>query len=439
MKDDRLDLLIHALFEDALGDDERAELNRLLAADPDARARYRRAVAVHGALIRRSAALPAFVDDTAGVPGQRSIPWKKFAAVALIPIAIFGFGFNDLMAVRKRLPQAEVLTLTRAVWPEGSRGLAPGKLAAGTLHELASGMVEIGYPSGARVVLEGPCRFNLESKEALTVLHGRASVHAPDGAEGFRIDTPGGRFIDRGTEFGVAVGSDGRKPVVLTEVFKGEIDVRTGSASDIRLVRGESRVVADNGKLLETLDESPVRLANALHRPVSSAASPGENLAFGKPVLSPGYCIRPHGSVFPPDNLTDGRLDDSGVPGDWSFWLAPDGEDGEFTVDLITPTAVSRVSLQNTSNRTIGDRGTAGFRLFGSLDNKTFLPLTEGTLPAIDPADYDKEFPFHDFTFPAVEVRYVKLVVTAHLRHPRRPADHPCQGGGLNEIRIFER
>lgn len=432
MKEDRLDLLMHALFEESLGEVERAELNGLLAADPAARARYRRAVAVHGALIRGSSpALPAFV---AGTPAPRKNRRFPHAIAALLVIGGIITAI-DYVAVSRLKPRAEVLTVTGAVWPAGARELRPGKLPSRSPVELFSGSMEIGYPSGARVILQGPCRFSLDSKEALTVLHGRASVHAPDGAEGFRIDTPGGHFIDRGTEFGVAVGSDGRKPIVLTEVFKGEIDVRTPGTTETRLTKGESRVVDGEGQLLDSLDESPVRLVNALHQWPSSTRSRVTNLALGKPVLSPGYCIRPHGSVFPPDKLTDGRLDDSGVPGDWSFWLAPDGEDGEFTVDLITPEVISRVSLQNTGNRGIGDRGVESFKLSGSLDNRIFFPLGEGSLPRIEPSE--TTFPFHDFTFPQVEVRYVKLVVTSHFRHPDRPADHPCQGGGLNEIRIF--
>lgn len=440
MKEDRLDLLLHALLEESLGESERAELNALLSADPQARRRYRRVMAVHGALIRNaSAALPSFAAPASETPHIRRFPWRKLAVAALIPLGFIAFAFNDARAARKALPRAEVLQVTRAVWPAGARGLEKGALPVGSPVELTSGLLEIGYPSGARVVVEGPCRFSLTSREALTVLHGRASVHTPEGAEGFRIDTPGGRFIDRGTEFGVAVGSDGKRPVVLTEVFKGEIDVNTGGQTDIRLIRGEGRVVASDGKLLNSLDESPVRLSNSLHRTLVLSESPDTNLALGKPVLSPGYCIRPHGSVFPPDKLTDGRLDDTGVPGDWSFWLAPDGESGEFTVDLIDPETISRVSLQNTGNRGMDDRGTEAFELFGSLDNKVFFPLVSGTLPRVTAADSARSFPFHDFTFAAVEVRYVKCVVTRHYRHEQRPSDHPCQGGGLNEIRIFPR
>ena len=339
------------------------------------------------------------------------------------------------MALRPRGPVANVLETQGVVWADGSAAPTSGRLPVAVPLEFTRGFVRLGFPSGTNVTLEAPCRFRLDEKEALSVLHGRASVHTPDGAEGFRIDTPGGRFVDLGTEFGLAVGSDGTAPVVLTEVFKGEVEIE---ATKTRLTDGQSRaLVRDAGKptLLAALDESPVMLVNHLEGLPGSASSEG-NLALGKPVFSPGYCTRQHGSIFPPDNLTDGRLNDSGVPGDWSFWLAPDGESGEFTVDLLQPEKIGRVSLQNTNNRGNNDRGTESFLLLGSIDNKTFFPLTDGELPRVtDPKG--TAFPFLDFAFAPVEARYVKLVVTSHYRHPKRPIEHPCQGGGLNEIRIF--
>lgn len=437
MKEDRLDLLLHALFEESLGEAERAELNGLLAADAQARARYRRMAAIHSALARQAAS-PSFFEAPAVEQSKvvAAFPkWKVIGfAAALVAIAAILAG-NDALHVRRNQPRAEVRNVTDAKWLAGSRELGRQKLPVGEPIELAAGLIEIGFPSGATVCMEGPCRFRLDQKEALSVLHGRASVRTPDGAEGFRIDTPGGRFVDLGTEFGLAVGSDGTTPVVLTEVFKGEVEIE---ATKTRLTDGQSRaLVRDAGKpkLLPDLDESPVMLVNLLHGLPGSASTEG-NLAFGKPVFSPGYCTRPHGSVFPPDNLTDGRLNDSGVPGDWSFWLAPDGESGEFTVDLLRPEKIGRVSLQNTNNRGNNDRGTEHFVLLGSHDNKTFFPLTDGELPRVTEAR-GAAFPFFDFAFAQVEARYVKLVVTSHYRHVKRPADHPCQGGGLNEIRIF--
>jgi hypothetical protein len=323
-------------------------------------------------------------------------------------------------------------------WAEGSPAPVSGRVPVAVPVEFTRGFVKLGFPSGASVTLEGPCRFRLDEKESLSVLHGRASVHTPKGAEGFRIDTPGGRFVDLGTEFGLAVGSDGATPVVLTEVFKGEVEVQTGHQDKTRLTIGQSRaLVRESGKpkLLSALDDSPVMLVNHSKYFPPSASGEG-NLALGKPVFSPGYCSRPHGSVFPADNLTDGRINDSGVPGDWSFWLAPDGQNGEFTVDLLQPEKIGRLSLQNTNNRGIDDRGTAAFEAYGSIDNKEFFPLITAELPRVT-EDPGAEYPFLDFSFGPVEARYVKIVVTEHYRHVQRPPEHPCQGGGLNEIRVF--
>jgi len=434
MKEDRLDLLFHALFEECLGEAERGELNAVLAADPEARARYRRAAAIHSVLARKAASPSFFEAPATQEPKVTAFPKRWLPATAVAAAAMLAAGIS-FVVMRPRGPVANVLETQGVAWVEGSAAPTTGRLPVAVPLEFTRGFVRLGFPSGAKVTLEAPCRFRLDEKEALSVLHGRASVHTPNGAEGFRIDTPGGRFVDLGTEFGLAVGSDGSTPVVLTEVFKGEVEIE---APKTRLTIGESRaLVREEGKpkLLAALDESPVMLVNHLEGLPGSASTEG-NLALGKPVFSPGYCTRPHGSVFPPDNLTDGRLNDSGVPGDWSFWLAADGESGEFTVDLLQSETIGRVSLQNTNNRGNNDRGTESFVLLGSLDNKTFFPLTDGELPRVTDAK-GTAFPFFDFAFAPVETRYVKLVVTSHYRHPKRSIDHPCQGGGLNEIRIF--
>jgi hypothetical protein len=435
MKDDRLDHLLHALFEEALGEAERLELNAVLAADPQARARYRRAAAIHAALVRQAAA-PSYFEAPATA---RTLPFRKGWLAAAAALALLATAGTWVFS-RPRGPVARVLEAGGVSWAEGSAAPVSGRVPTAVPLEFGRGYLRLGFPSGAEVTLEGPCRFRVDEKEALSLLHGRASVHTPDGAEGFRVDTPGGRFVDLGTEFGLAVGSDGTAPVVLTEVFQGEVEVQASPRDSTRLTVGQSRaLVRESGRptLLASLDESPVMLVN--HRQVRPASSAeAGNLALGKPVFSPGYCTRPHGSVFPPDNLTDGRLDDSGVPGDWSFWLAPDGAGGEFTVDLLRPESVGRLSLQNTDNRGIGDRGTAEFQAFGSLDNKSFFPLVAAELPRVDP-QRGRAFPFHDFCFAPVGLRYLKVVVTRHFRHPARPANDPHQSGGLNEIRIFPR
>lgn len=431
MNPDRLDLLIQCLFDGSLDDATRSELNELLLASKDARDRYRRATAIHAALTRRGTAEPEAL-NVVELPSARRTWVRNLAAAAAVAL----LGTAAALYFHKPGPRAQVVAANDTQWGGSISLAANDRLPASTPLELVRGVAELAFPSGAHVTLEGPCRFQLDKPEAITVMHGRASVHAPPGAQGFRVDTPGGRFIDLGTRFGLAVGSDGSQPVILTEVYEGEVQV-DAVAGKPRLYRGDARVLLqDSGgpRLLTSLDTDPVTVPKIL--PANTSASDSLNLALGKPVTSPGYCIRPYGSVFPPENLTDGRTDDTGVPGDWSFWLAPNGENGEFTVDLESVQTVGRISLQNTSNRRINDRGTAAFIAMTSTDNVHFTAVTQGSLPRID-TTASGPFPFHDFSFAAVEARYVKVVVTEHYRHPKRPAGHENQGGGLNEIRIF--
>jgi hypothetical protein len=441
MKEDILDQLIHGLFEGELTSVKEAELNCLLKESPQARQRYVQATAVHSALSRLATAeqaLPRFSVPLEKKVATRPLSGAWLALAACVVVALGAWFYGRLTSDAGLAVVSETRDL---VWKPDSSQIVSGALAKGESLEFLRGYIRLTYPSGAEVTLEGPCRFSVNAREAITVTHGRVSVHAPPGAQGFIVDTPGGRFVDLGTEFGLAVGSDGDKPVVLTEVFTGEVEVQA-TQTPIRLVKGESRaLVQDTGKptLLASLDESPVVLVNhARELPQSLKKDFGGNLALGKPVFSPSFYANKHGSVFPPDRLTDGRLNDSGVPGDWGFWLAPNEVNGEFTVDLLSTQTIGRISLQNTNNRSIGDRGVAAFEIYGSLDNQMFFKITQGDLPRVSASD-GTVFPFHDFSFAPVQARYVKLVVTEHYRHPSRPPERKDHGGGLNEIRIFNR
>lgn len=433
MKSDRLDQLIHGLFDGTMTEAERAELRVVLSSSIEARERYRKAVAIHAALdrivvCRAESGGPKVVP----MPTKRRMP-RLWAMVATVALAA---GISWWGIAQRTRPVASLVQTVNASWADGSALSVDSLLPVAKPFELLQGVAELSFPSGARVTLEGPCRFELNEREALTVAHGRVSVHAPPGAEGFRVDTPGGKFVDKGTRFGLAVGTDGTNPVVLSEVYEGEVEVRTKHDS-ARLYEGDSRALVKEPKgmmLVTTLDANPITVPQ-INTDAIVPKDGADNLALGKPVTSPAYCIRPYGSVFPPGNLTDGRTDDSGVPGDWSFWLAPSGENGEFTVDLLESQAVARISLQNTNNRSIGDRGTKSFQLWVSTDNIQFRHVLDGELSRVNPKE--GSYPFQDFRFAPCEARYVKIVVTDHYRHPKRPANDPMQSGGLNEIRVF--
>ncbi len=421
----RLDELLQLLFDDQLTAGQTEELNALLKISPEARADYRRSLRLHAALIRHR-------QEAAGLPAHSSIiPFKPAAILAAAACLLAG-----LFIAFSNQPAAKLTGSTAAVWKNGS-----SELQGPT--DLVSGFAELTFRNGVKVILEGPCRFQVTSRTSMKVTHGRATVKVPQEIDGFHLDTPAGRITDLGTEFGVAVGSGSEGPVILTEVFDGEIEIPAEETPRKRLLSGESlAIVRETGitRLISTLGDYRVNLADSARRlPSKSGISPESgNLALGKPVSSPAYYNQPHGAVFPADNLTDGRLNDTGSPGDWSFWLAPNDQSGEFTVDLLDSVKIGRIDIQNTRNRTHGDRGMRDIRVQVSADGVDFREIFTAELksiPLLPPPGVD--FPFESFTFPSEKARYVRVLAHSHYRHPERPPENPNHGGGLNEIRIF--
>lgn len=437
MSESSLESLIAAALDGQLDVESRAGLNQHLRQSADARATWHRLARVHAALHRMAESGDSIGATAINPSGLKS--WKISLALAA-SIALVAAGWHSLHQRTNAATPFASITTRQSLW----EGISPkdGPLPTDTPLFLKSGFASLKFVSGVEVTLEAPCRFTIQGPLAMAVDHGRAAIKVPAKVDQFTVRTPGGDFVDLGTEFGIAVGSDGHSPVILTDVYEGEIEIRPASLAAQRLQPGEGRAllgIGSGAKWVADLNADPISLAD-LHRQLPNpaiASSDGENLALGKPVFAPAYLTRPHGSVFPPDNLTDGRTDDSGVPGDWSFWLAPDHEAGEFTVDLLGTREISRIDLQNTRNRTIGDRGLKRFRLLMSNDNHTFTPILEGVIERV-PLN-TRHFPFQSFTFPTVEARYVKLEGIDHYRSPDRPDDARHQGGGLNEIRIFEK
>ncbi len=421
----RLDELLRQLLDETLTAEAGEELNALLADSGQARARYRSTLRLHAALIRHPQP-----EKIIRFPPSRQRNWIIAAACILLG--------GIMITLFTRRPIATLTGSSAAIWSQGD---IPGIMPHQPL-DLRSGYAEISYRSGVQVILEGPCQFEITSDSTMTVTHGRATAKVPHSVRGFHLDTPAGRITDIGTEFGIAVGSGSEGPVTLAQVFDGEIEIPAGSTPR-RLFSGEAlAMVRDTGgtRLVSTTGGYQVDLADsARHLPPASGDSrKSGNLALGKPVSSPAHYTMTHGSVFPPQNLTDGRLNDSGTPGDWSFWLAPNGEDGQFTVDLSAPTLIGHVDLQNTRNRTHGDRGMRRFSIQVSNDGEDFEEILRDELARIPelPAP-GEDFPFQSFSFPPVTARHVRIVGLDHYRAPERPLENPNHGGGLNEIRVF--
>jgi hypothetical protein len=101
------------------------------------------------------------------------------------------------------------------------------KLNAGR-YALLAGLLEVEMAQGARLILEAPARFVLNSGNKVELLTGNLSARVPESAVGFRVETPSATVIDLGTEFGVSASNTGSE----IHVFKGEVLVQTSGETD---------------------------------------------------------------------------------------------------------------------------------------------------------------------------------------------------------------
>lgn len=134
-------------------------------------------------------------------------------------------------------------------------------------HEyiLTSGSVQLQFPAGAEVIVAGPAVFQIASSDRLSVTIGRCSVYCPKGAEGFVVDTPNARVVDRGTRFfvhvvesaatevhvvdGIADVLQNEKQPALPDQMKQPSQMDTGSSAMVRLKKNEAGTVEGNNDL----------------------------------------------------------------------------------------------------------------------------------------------------------------------------------------------
>jgi hypothetical protein len=108
----------------------------------------------------------------------------------------------------------------------------PGEeLENGQSLDLNTGAVELKFDSGATVLLRGPARARISSRNGLSLEAGSLYAHVPPEAIGFGVSAPGLRLLDRGTNFGVRTASAGAAAEV--HVFEGLVDATALNAQGI--------------------------------------------------------------------------------------------------------------------------------------------------------------------------------------------------------------
>ena len=114
---------------------------------------------------------------------------------------------------------------------------------------LQSGLIEIVFDGGAKVLLEAPAAFRLKSTDRIVLNTGQLYAFVSDYAQGFTVETPNSLITDMGTEFGIRVEQDGTSDL---HMFKGKAALASDSASQtgriLTLMAGQAKRVDTNGQ-----------------------------------------------------------------------------------------------------------------------------------------------------------------------------------------------
>jgi hypothetical protein len=246
--------LLDAVCEETITEVQMERLEEMVLADPEAEAFYVQYMSMFAELHRHFAGRE--VEDRLRERLEEQSQHKPFAfrvrawarqhpaqavlvtmissagLAAAILLAILSFHSptipgNDLVASPGEPIDRSVAVLAQAadaVWEDTGMATSAGSpLPPGRLR-LRSGLARIEFYSGAIVILKGPAELELISGERARCVHGVLHASVPAQAVGFTIDTPGPRVVDRGTEFGVAVGAS-----TEVHVFKGKVELHAPS------------------------------------------------------------------------------------------------------------------------------------------------------------------------------------------------------------------
>lgn len=361
---DRVLELVGMICDDRASQDDFSELDSIMLADREAFNSYLGYCRMHSALrwdLRAHRATDAVLDQirirptTVSSSGAEGVTRAKSPAVSppaffrttlgyfsegmplayLLAIIIFGVGLligsqiyvsgpeqvaRDLSPATKdratrnsQMPFVGRITgMVDCEWADESTAAANGAhVCLGRKYALSSGLMEITYDTGAKVTLQGPVSYEVESKNGGFIcvgkLTGRVEVEQ---AKGFVVRTPAATVTDLGTEFGVQVLEDGQTEL---HVLQGSVEAAFGDAEGIghqriKVAAGEA-VRLNRGRLaFDRLDARPSSFVRTIVRPAT---------ALPKLMVADAF-------VYPDGPLDGNNGGSAGVGSYWSgAWFRP--------------------------------------------------------------------------------------------------------------------
>ena len=256
---------VAAVCHGSVSDDQARALNELLRADLPARDEYILRVELHSRLASDPdlfAEIAPEADATVASARPRQVPpsitpiiapkprrqqifvWAVSLAACVAMLAGGWWAWRGSPDERRGTTSKAVAMLNRVVdaqWNPGDPTPLPGSPMESGRLRLKSGLAQVVFYSGARVVIEGPAEIEIVSPTEMSCRAGKLIAEVPPQAKGFQIATPKMIVTDLGTVFGMDV----KDATSELHVFKGAVEfVAIGRPEKENLMEG-SGAVAD--------------------------------------------------------------------------------------------------------------------------------------------------------------------------------------------------
>ena len=242
---ERIISFIDAICSESITEPQMEELEDLLSESRDARKFYLLQMAIHRDLENSfPAEAPALEKKII------RFPTSLLALVAALVLSVIGiFVWLPSENNSTQTPIASISSLTETIWNHTDSALKKGaSLQVGDHLAIESGIVQVTFPSGVVLSLEGPADLECTGIET-TFLHlGKLAAYVPPGAEGFRVLTGNAEFIDKGTEFAINATADEQTQVV---VFDGKVDLVTDEGKQ-QIEAGNAFLIDHKGRARQT-------------------------------------------------------------------------------------------------------------------------------------------------------------------------------------------
>lgn len=216
---------------------------------------------------------------------------RRLTAIAAVVVLAFGGGG---WWWSQRLPVGVISRVEAVDWEIGMDHIVGKReIRRGDQLKAGSGLLELRFSNGAKMLLEGPFDLSVGGRDEVRVNEGRIVTTCPPSAKGFRVVTQQGTVTDLGTEFGVHVGKEGKTEV---HVLSGLVELAEKSKRRYSLFEGEALTLsegtteignANSGAFITKIPDGGIKDGGFVHWSFDEgegdrAADSGRYLALGR-------------------------------------------------------------------------------------------------------------------------------------------------------------